>query len=56
MDNHKYVPIVYIDADGRECLAMVPETEVAQIAKDFGMTVEEFCNEFLLPIEEITIH
>ena len=56
MSNHEFVPIVYIDADGNECLAMVPRSEVAAIAKDFGMTVEEFANEFLLPIEEITIH
>lgn len=55
MSNHKFVPIVYVNADGIECLAMVPKDEVASIAKDFGMTVEEFSNEFLLPIEEITI-
>lgn len=55
MINHKFVPIVYVDADGNEALAMVPESEVAAIAQDFGMTVDEFLNDFCLPIEEITL-
>lgn len=56
MNNHKFIPIVYVDADGNDQVSMVPESQVAAIAEDFGMTVEEFLNDFCLPIEEIVIH